>query len=381
MRLRNFDAAAFLRDHWQQNPLLIRNPWDRWCNPVEPDELAGLACEDLVNARIVTRAEQAWELEHSPFPETRFSQPSRDPWTLLVQSVDHHLASVAALLDPFRFVPNWRVDDVMVSYAVDGGGVGAHFDHYDVFLVQGLGQRRWQIGALCDDSTALMPHDSLRLLQDFEPVEEWILEPGDILYVPPRVAHRGIAVGDDCMTYSIGFRAPSRRELIEAWADAMAPALSDSDRYEDPHLAQQDNPGEIGADAIDRVQAMIAELLQDRRRFAEWFGQYNTTPKNSEIDWRPEDPATSDDIRQWLAAGTPLVRNPASRFAFTRESTTSIRLFADGHCFLCADDAADFAEMVCAVPRLTLAPGRPPATLELIVELFNQGSVAFDLPD
>lgn len=381
MQLRNFDPAAFLRDHWQQQPLLIRNPWDSWSNPVDPDELAGLACEDVVQSRIITRSQQAWELEHSPFAESRFTTPGRDPWTLLVQSVDHHLTSVAALLDPFRFVPNWRVDDVMVSYAVDGGGVGPHFDHYDVFLVQGLGRRRWEIGGLCDDSTPLMPHDGLRLLADFQPIAEWILEPGDILYVPPRVAHRGIAVGDDCMTYSIGFRAPSRGELIESWADDMVPGLSDSDRYEDPQLAAQDNPGEISGDAIARLQGMIADVLMDRQRFARWFGQYNTTPKNPEIDWQPDQPATTDDIRQWLATGTPLVRNPASRFAFTREPPSSLLLFVDGHSFTCTDDAATFAEAVCAAAQLAVAPDSSPAVLELIAALYNEGSLGFDFED
>jgi 50S ribosomal protein L16 3-hydroxylase len=378
MHLDNFDVATFLKDYWQRKPLLIRSPWDCWANPVEPDELAGLACEPLVESRIITRREHAWELEHGPVPESSFARLGRDPWTLLVQSVDHHLASVAALLEPFRFVPNWRIDDVMVSYAVDGGGVGAHFDHYDVFLLQGLGRRRWELGDLCDDDTALMPHDGLRLLADFRATQEWILEPGDILYVPPRVAHRGTAIGDDCMTYSIGFRAPSRAELIEAWADDMVPDLSDSDRYGDPHLPQQDNPGQITAEAIARVQGMIAETLVDESRFARWFGQYNTTPKHPEIDWRPDAPADADEIRQQLAAGTRLLRNPASRFAFIRQSATSIMLFADGHCFTCTDESAGFAERVCMESELAIAPDVAPETLELIVLLFNGGSLAFD---
>ena len=335
MRLQNFDVAGFLRDYWQQKPLLIKSPWDNWSNPVEPDELAGLACEPLVESRLITRRQQAWELEHGPVAENRFAAQGRDPWTLLVQSVDHHLAPVAALLDPFRFVPNWRIDDVMVSYAVDGGGVGPHFDHYDVFLVQGLGRRRWELGALCDDSTPLLQHDGLRLLADFQATEEWILEPGDILYVPPRIAHRGTAVGDDCMTYSIGFRAPSRSELIEAWADDVVSELQDSDRYGDPHLAVQDNPGEISA----------------------------------------------DDIAQQLAAGTPLVRNPASRFAFVREEGAAIMLFVDGHCFACTDGAAAFARAICDDVELTVAPDCSAATLELIAMLFNEGSIGFAYED
>jgi 50S ribosomal protein L16 3-hydroxylase len=378
MTFRDFDVAAFLKGHWQQKPLLIRSPWESWSNPVEPDELAGLACEPLVDSRIITRRDHAWELEHGPVPESRFAKAGRDPWTLLVQSVDHYLTDVAALLDPFRFVPNWRIDDVMVSYAVNGGGVGAHFDHYDVFLVQGLGRRRWEIGAMCDEDTPLLPHDGLRLLADFQATEEWVLEPGDILYIPPRIAHRGTAVGDDCMTYSIGFRAPSRAELIEAWADDMVPDLPDSDRYGDPHLAQAGNPGEISAEAITRLQGMIAETLHDRTRFARWFGQFSTTPKNPDIDWRPEHPADVDEIRQYLAAGFPLIRNAASRFAFIHEAGSPTMLFADGHCFSCAEDAAEFAQAICAEGQLAVSPDASAATLELITLLFNTGSVAFE---
>ncbi len=378
MRLRDFDAAAFLRDYWQKQPLLIRSAWEGWANPLDPDELAGLACDTLVESRIVTRRESAWALEHGPFAEDRFTQGTRDPWTLLVQSVDHYFEAVAALLDPFRFVPSWRIDDVMVSYATDGGGVGPHYDNYDVFLVQGLGCRRWEIGEVCDDDTALLPHDDLRLLAEFRPVAEWILEPGDMLYVPPRFAHRGTAVGDDCMTYSIGFRAPARAELIEAWADDMVPDLPESDRYADPELTPQDNPGEITADAIAQLQGMIAETLHDRSRFARWFGQYNTAPKNPEIDWRPEDPVTSDGIREDLSAGTPLIRNPASRFSFFRETEATVLLFADGHCFACSGDAAGFAEALCAQARMALPPEVSPERLDLIAALFNTGCLAFD---
>jgi 50S ribosomal protein L16 3-hydroxylase len=185
MQLRSFDMAEFLRETWQKKPLLIRNAWSSWSNPLEPDELAGLACEERIESRLVIQSADGWKLEHGPMPEERFRKVGRNPWTLLVQAVDHHVPAVAALLEPFRFLPNWRVDDVMVSYAVDGGGVGAHFDQYDVFLVQGLGTRRWQIGGRCDEATELLPHNDLRLLAAFEPTEEWVLEPGDMLYVPP----------------------------------------------------------------------------------------------------------------------------------------------------------------------------------------------------
>jgi 50S ribosomal protein L16 3-hydroxylase len=375
-----FDIDGFLRDHWQKKPLLIRNPWAAWSNPVEPDELAGLACEDGVESRLVTLSAERWELEQGPLPENRFGQLGRKPWTLLVQAVDHHVPAVAALLEPFRFIPNWRVDDVMVSYAVDAGGVGPHFDQYDVFLVQGLGKRRWQLGGLCDETAELLPHDDLRLLANFEPTEEWVLEPGDILYVPPRIAHNGMAVGDDCMTYSIGFRAPSRRELIGSWTESLLAELDDDDRYADPDLQAQDNPGEISPQAIARLHAMVTERLLDREAFARWFAQYSTAPKNPEIDWRPEEPVGIEDLRLSLAGGVPLLRNPASRFSFVREPAGAVLLFVDGQCFPCADEAAALAERLCAHDRIVVDPAMSASgqALELVAGLFNQGSIAFD---
>ncbi|QZH74127.1 MAG: cupin domain-containing protein [Erythrobacter sp.] len=377
MRFKNFDIPAFLQEYWQKKPLLIRSPWDAWSNPLEPNELAGLADEDHVESRLVTQRNQRWELEQGPFPEGRFGKLERIPWTLLVQGVDHHVPSVAALLEPFRFVPNWRVDDVMVSYAVDGGGVGPHFDHYDVFLLQGLGRRRWELGELCDETTELLPHDDLRLLADFRAVEEWILEPGDMLYVPPRVAHRGVAIGDDCMTYSIGFRAPSRAELLTNWAESVSTDLSDGDRYADPDLAEQRNPGEISSSAIRSLQAMISETMLDRSAFERWFGQYSTMPKDPDIDWRPEETISSEVVLQCLAESIPLVRNPASRFSFIREQTTSLLLFIDGRCYPCRDEVTAFAEQICASVQFTFDAQSSLSIIELIVELVNQGSLAF----
>jgi 50S ribosomal protein L16 3-hydroxylase len=383
-RLSNFDIDIFLRDYWQQRPLLIRNPWNVWHNPLEPDELAGLACEHEVESRLVVKCGDSWKLEHGPLPAERFGELGgelgSEPWTLLVQAVDHHVPEVAALLEGFRFIPNWRVDDVMVSYAEDGGGVGPHFDNYDVFLVQGLGRRRWRIGAACNDATELLPHPDLRLLAEFEPVEEWVLEPGDMLYIPPGIAHDGVAVGGDCMTYSIGFRAPSRSELVAGWAQSVIGELAEDDRYGDPALARQENPGEITAEALAELHAMVAEKLQDRGAFARWFGQQATAPKNPEIDWQPEHPPVREEVERLLAQGVALLRNPAARFSFIRQGPGAVSLFVDGEAFECEGASAVFAERLCAADRLatgaTLA-GSAEAT-ELIVELLDMGSVAFD---
>ncbi len=367
MQLTRFDAAAFLRDTWQQRPLLIRNPWNAWANPLEPDELAGLACAGEVESRLVVRTADSWALEQGPFAEERFAALGDRPWTLLVQAVDHHDPAVAALIAPFRFVPDWRIDDVMVSYASDGGGVGPHFDQYDVFLIQGLGRRRWRVGPRCTADSALLPHDDLRLLADFEATEEWVLEPGDILYVPPGFAHDGVALGDDCMTYSVGFRAPSRGELIAHWCEAVLDELDEDDRYADPGLTMQANPGEITPAALAALQAMVTERLADPSAFARWFGEYTTAPKYPEIDWALEEPFTPDEVQEALADGAALVRNPASRFAFVRGQDL---LFVDGEALDCP---AALAERLCGAERIEAGAD----ALDLITDLLNQGSLGF----
>ncbi|MEH6790581.1 ribosomal protein uL16 3-hydroxylase [Parasphingorhabdus sp.] len=380
MKFQTFDTAAFLRDYWQKRPLLIRNPWQSWRNPLSPDELAGLACEDHVESRLITQSSDDWNAEHGPLPETRFGELGKSPWTLLVQAVDQHVAEVAALIAPFRFIPNWRIDDVMVSYASDGGGVGPHFDHYDVFLVQGLGQRRWQIGGMCDDQTALRPHEDLLLLAQFDPVDEWILEPGDMLYIPPGIAHNGIAVGKDCMTYSIGFRSPSRKELIGSWCDDLLPQLTDSDRYCDPDLSFQSNPGEISATAIGQLHAMVTEQLADRETFARWFGQYSSTPRYPETDWRPEDLIANEELVRLLGAGHALLRNPASRFSFIRKGKQELLLFVDGKAFDCSNETTDLAEALCAHTDLDIRPAWLEAehVVTLLTELYNLGNLSFN---
>ena len=382
-RLANFDSEAFLRDHWQKKPLLIRNPWVRWTNLLDPDEFAGLACESDVDSRLVTQRDGAWGFEEGPFDASRFAEMDSAPWTLLVQAVDHHVPAVAALLEPFRFIPDWRIDDVMVSYAVDGGGVGAHFDQYDVFLVQGLGRRRWQVGPPCGETSALLPHPDLRLLAEFEPLEEWVLEPGDILYVPPRISHRGIAVGDDCMTYSVGFRAPSRRELIAGFTKSLLSEIEDDDRYTDPIPLVSGGRGEIASKSIDRLHTMVTDSLRDRDAFARWFGEYTTRPKDADMDWRPQKPITLDAACRHIAKGTALLRNPAVRFAFIRRDPSSLDLFVDGERFECGEGTADFAERLCArdCMKATAVKAESALTMALVIELLNRGAIAFDFDD
>jgi len=378
MDLASFDIDHFLRHYWQKRPLLIRNPWGDWRNPLEPDELAGLACNEDVESRLVLGDGAQRSMENGPFAERRFAELGSGPWTLLVQAVDHHVPDVAALIAPFRFVPDWRIDDVMVSYASHGGGVGSHYDQYDVFLVQGLGQRRWRVGPLCNTQTPLVPHADLRLIDEFVASDEWVLDPGDILYVPPCFAHDGVAVGDDCMTYSIGFRAPSRAELVEGWCEHQAEAMVDEDRYADPDLARQPHPGEITAAALDRLHGLATAALADREGFARWFGAHNSLPKY-DGDWRPDTPIGAADLRESLARRVPLARNPASRFAFMRQPAGANLLFVDGQSFDCAGDLAALAEQLCDTGEITVDPQRAASAeaMSLIAALIDLGSLAF----
>lgn len=383
MQLKDFDIDWFMREIWQKKPLLIRNAFAHWENPVEPDELAGLACEDDIESRLITenRTTGTFMVEHGPFPESRFAEVPPSHWTLLVQAADHWVPEVATLIEPFRFIPDWRIDDVMISYADDGGSVGPHFDQYDVFLIQGLGQRRWQVGARCDKDTALLDNPQLRLLANFESTEEWILEPGDILYVPPRFAHHGVAIGNDCMTYSIGFRAPGQSELISHWCDHVLESVSDDDRFEDVDRVPARNPGEISVASLERLRELAIQKLADPDSFCEWFGSWTTEPKYPQNDYTSTRPISVKTLLSRLQQFGALHRNPAIRFAFV--GGDDVLLFVDGHSHRGLD--IKFVEYICANicwSQSDLAPWLESIPqLNLLCALFNQGSVYFDESD
>jgi 50S ribosomal protein L16 3-hydroxylase len=229
----------------------------------------------------------------------------------------------------------------------------------------------------------MLPHDDLRLLARFEATEEWLLEPGDILYVPPRVPHNGVAVGDDCMTYSVGFRAPSRSELIAHWSDHLLASLQDDDRYQDPPMQAQANPGEIAPAALAGLHAMILERMSDADAFARWFGEYTTARKYPDVDWRPEEAIGVGEVRALLTDGAALCRNPASRFSFVRQDERALLLFVDGECFECVAETAALAEQLCAADRVEADPTLIPSdtAMALIAALLNQGSLAFEEED
>ena len=193
-------------------------------------KLAGLACEQDIESRLIINDQEtgSWDLKHGPFNDDAFSNLPKSHWTLLVQAVNHWIPQAAQLLEQFDFIPRWRIDDLMMSYANDGGGVGPHFDHYDVFLVQTCGSRRWEIGGTYNEDASFQENLPVKILKNFTATESWVLEPGDILYVPPGVGHNGIAQGDGCITCSIGFRAPSHSDILLEFTDYIGDQLNRS---------------------------------------------------------------------------------------------------------------------------------------------------------
>ena len=317
------DRDDFLARYWQKKPLVLRNAIADFTTPLPSDELAGLALEEDIESRIIEQRDATWQLHHGPFVDSDFMR--EQPWTLLVQAVDHYVPEVAALRRCIDFIPQWRLDDVMVSYAVDGGSVGPHYDNYDVFLLQGEGQRLWQLGQFCDESTPLAPHDDLRILQNFEPTEEHLLNPGDLLYVPPGLAHWGIARGE-CSTFSIGLRAPRISEMVSRWTDQLLNELDTAGFYRDPGQDKTNRPGEIRPCDLKRVMEQLQGAL-GQACSNHWFGEMVTEPR-SEPYWELEELA---EARAALVGGNVrfVELNASAKLAWQQEHP-NIVVFANG---------------------------------------------------
>lgn len=279
--LGGLSPQVFMRRHWQKQPLLIRQAVPGVVPPLSRNELFALAADDTVESRVVEHRGAAWTLRHGPFTRRQLPSVKQAAWTLLVQGVDLHVEAARTLLSRFRFVPDARLDDLMISYATDGGGVGPHFDSYDVFLLQVQGRRRWRIGRLADAS--LQPDVPLKILARFEPEEEWLLEPGDMLYLPPRWAHEGVAEGE-CMTCSIGFRAPAKdeigREVLQRMLDgeeaSAAPVL-----YRDAAQAATDSPARVPATLQAFAAEAVLRLAENPKALACALGEWLSEPKPS----------------------------------------------------------------------------------------------------
>ncbi|MFK2875150.1 cupin domain-containing protein [Dyella lipolytica] len=365
-------AAQFLRDYWQKRPLLIRDAFPAFQSPIEPEDLAGLACEEGALSRLIQHDEdrQRWRVKTGPMSEGDFAKTGNANWTLLVQDVDKWDMDVAALLDHFSFLPSWRVDDVMISYAEPGGGVGAHVDQYDVFLLQGLGQRHWGISTDPHAPKDFRSDVELKQLQHFEPTHEWLLDAGDMLYLPPGIPHDGVAFGGPCMTFSVGMRAPSQAELVGDLADYLAERLPEELRYADPDLAPAKRAGEIDKASLKRIRTALpfAAPLDDAT-LLDWFGRFITRYRSAQAPLPPAKPLSEAALLKQLTGGTSLLRHPWSRMAWTQNGSRCT-LYANGHAY---PASVRLATQLCT--QRTLSPPHELSTAEhgLLLALVNDG--------
>lgn len=317
--LGKISKERFLKEYWQKKPLLIRQAYPGFKPLIPADELAGMSLEPEIESRIIMEngPDCPWQLINGPFEEDTFNNLPENKWTLLIQGVDQWLPEAADLLQEFNFIPNWRIDDLMISFATDGGSVGPHYDQYDVFLLQAEGQREWRIGQICGEQDDFLSETKLRILSQFTESDRWLLEPGDMLYLPPRLAHYGISQGH-CQTYSIGFRAPSRSELMHSLVDQIDASSDEDQRYGDPDLPLQHHSGEISDAALDQVRDFMLQALEDRVLLSDTLGKLMTEAKYSdEMEGGNNDKYLIEDLRFDLQA-TEIYRELQSRFAFNK---------------------------------------------------------------
>jgi len=364
----------FLDHYWQKKPLLMPDAIQDYDFDLSPEELAGLACEEDVESRIVLQQGRSeWELRYGPFDDTVFAELPETDWTLLVQDVDKYVPAIAELMRRFHFIPSWRFDDIMISYAITGGSVGPHTDTYDVFLIQARGKRRWQIGNKAK-SDALLPNLPVRILEAFEPEKEWTLKPGDILYLPPGIAHWGVAEDDDCMTWSVGLRAPSTPEMLGSFTQHLLDHIPEETHFCDPPLSPQNSPAQIRPEAIEQaVKQLDAWLLNEDLR-QRWFGCFSTELK-AHLFIEPRTHSIDQTQLPELFRRQDWRRHPFSRWAWSeRPDRQGLYLFVCGEVFELPEHCQNRLRRLCDDRQLgqSLLQDVDPALLQVLARLINE---------
>jgi 50S ribosomal protein L16 3-hydroxylase len=320
----------FLKNYWQKKPLLIRQAIPGFNSIISAEELAGLSCEENVESRLLVENgldnKTPWQVINGPQEEAIFSQLPETNWTLLIQEANRHIPQLQELTDYFSFIPNWRFDDVMISYAPKNGSVGPHSDQYDVFLLQAFGQRHWHIADYPTTEADLIPDIDCRILKTFQSQQDWVLNPGDILYLPPGVLHHGVAV-NDCQTYSFGFRTGTNGDLLSGILPYAIESGKLNRRYHDPDLKQQSSSGEITDDALTKLEQQLKELFSDKQQLRQWLACYLTETINTDDEFYDTSPLTLTQTKQYLIDQGVLYRNESCRYAYLSTAMNHYQLF------------------------------------------------------
>jgi len=381
-QLGDISIKTFLEEYWQKKPLLIKNLFPDYECSLDHNDLAGLSLEDEVESRIIFENYQGhpWHMIQGPFEADFLEALPEEKWTLLIQGLDHWVPEIADLLDQFRFIPNWRVDDIMASFAPVGGSVGPHYDQYDVFLLQAVGHRRWQLGPACNQDTPRLNSTALHIIRDMQTTEEWILEPGDALYLPPAFAHYGVAL-DHCITLSVGFRSPTQAEMLSSLTDHWCEQPGNDQHLQDNTSFPVSNPGLISHDIIANFKHQITTLLNDEIALKRWFGSFVTNPKHEGIvePVAEEEKITPPEIAELALMPEVTFRwNKGSRFSYLLAGDDII-LGVDGNSFMLKVQALAWVELLCESNQVDkeqlLKLTYTKELKSLLATLFNQGSL------
>ena len=339
--LGNLSYQEFLDEYWQQKPLIIRQAFNGSPLDFTPEELAGISCDTDAPSRIVIEhGKSAWESLFGPFDDETFANLPESHWTLLVNDLERFLPELREIIKQFRFIPDWRIDDLMLSYAVKQGSVGPHTDEYDVFLIQTSGKRHWQLDTRSNYSKEILSNCSLSILKHFNKNTDWILEPGDMLYLPPHLPHYGIAQDDNCMTLSVGFRAPSQQELINDWIESISDNHEFKQRYSDKGRQYQRNSAEITQNDVEILSNMITEgIASQKNDLPLWIGKYLTETKGE---------MTNDYFfsKDSLNDSENFIRESWLRLAYI-EKNDALHFFAAGEHFEVANEAKEAVFYLC----------------------------------
>ncbi|RDH86141.1 MAG: hypothetical protein DIZ80_01340 [endosymbiont of Galathealinum brachiosum] len=378
--LGNLSPEDFLNEYWQKKTLVIRQALPNFQCPITAEELAGLSCEEEVNSRIVIEkdGDHPWQPIFGPMDDDTYSSLPESHWTLVLNDLEKVVPELAWLPDLFRFIPDWRLDDLMCSYAADQGSVGPHFDLYDVFIIQGTGKRRWQINTAEVTEDNQVKDTPLRIHKTFEAEQEWILEPGDMIYIPPNVSHHGVSLGES-ISFSVGYRAVSHADLLNDFIAHITQDLSPKLTYQDADLALQSHSSEITEDAINRIKKIFSEYLKpEHKEIERWFGKYMSDPKSEHTKAPEELIETIDKLINEIENGAILSRHPASRFAFIIKDKESC-LFIDGHDY---DVPNNFTVNLCENRNIDieLIESASPSEKQLLLDLYNAGSLYLEEP-
>lgn len=363
----NINWDEFLKHYWQKKPVILRNAFPNFIDPISPDELAGLALENQIESRIVSNKNGQWDAMYGPFES--YDHLGESNWSLLVQAVDHWHEESATLVEPFRVLPHWQFEDLMISYATPNAGVGPHIDNYDVFITQGMGKRRWKVGARNPNYRQFSAHPALLHVEPYEPIIDEELNPGDILYIPIGYPHDGVSLTES-LSYSIGFRTPTSQELLSGFADYVLDNVPEGIFYQDPSLQLAEKPYQIYSYEAEMLKSQMRALINDNNLFNDWFGKHVTQPMH-ELNIIPIEPAYSlEELIEEVSNGGNLYRVP------------SIRIFKlAGEGYINGEKinlAEHYVDMLCQYSELSNDKLQDNELLRVLLDFINQGFWYFE---